>query len=231
MIQRCVLLAGVTTVLAFAPASLAFASFHFMQIEQVTGGICGDQTAQAVQLRMRFGGQNLVSGNRLVVHDAAGGNPVILITFPEHVSNGGAGSRILATTPEYAAASDVTPDFLLENTIPESYLAAGKLTFQTAGDTVYWSLAWGGSDYTGTNTGSTTNDDDGDFSPPFPGALPSSANLALQFTGAASDASTTNAADYGLSASPAIFTNNDGGSGGVTDCVFYDGFEVGTPGS
>ena len=46
-----------------ALASLAFAlpaqaTFHFMQIEQVIGGVNGDTTAQAVQLRMRFAGQN-----------------------------------------------------------------------------------------------------------------------------------------------------------------------------
>jgi hypothetical protein len=50
-------LAALALLLAAAPAG---ASFHLMQIEQVAGGFCGDRTAQAVQLRMRAAGQNLV---------------------------------------------------------------------------------------------------------------------------------------------------------------------------
>ena len=34
----------------------AFASFHLMQIEQVIGGVHGDTSAQAIQLRIRFPG-------------------------------------------------------------------------------------------------------------------------------------------------------------------------------
>ena len=56
---------GLAVVVALgAPA--ARASFHLMQIEQALGGVCGDTSAQAIaqaiQLRMRSGGQNLVSG-------------------------------------------------------------------------------------------------------------------------------------------------------------------------
>jgi len=213
--------------ITLAGASPAAASFHIMQIEQVIGGYCGDPAAQAVQLRMRQGGQNLVSGTRLVAHDAAGNNPVILITFPSNVSNNAAGSRILAATSEFVSAGGPEPDFVLTNPIPPAYLAAGKLTFETGGGFVYWSLAWGGASYTGTNTsGDTTNDSDGNFNPPFPGDLPFSGNIAVQFTGAASAPSTNNAADYAHSASPATLTNNDGTAAALTDCVQNDGFEV-----
>ena len=41
-------------------ASPAFASFHLMKIEEAIGGVGGDTSQQAIQLRMRFGGQNLV---------------------------------------------------------------------------------------------------------------------------------------------------------------------------
>ena len=44
--------------LATGPAR---ATFHFMQIEQVIGGANGDTAAQAIQLRMRLGGQNFLS--------------------------------------------------------------------------------------------------------------------------------------------------------------------------
>lgn len=220
-----VAVAVLVAVLAAAPP--AAASFHLMQIEQVAGGVCGDRSAQAIQLRMRGAGQNLVAGTRLVARNAAGGGPVTLITFPANVGGAGAGARILATTADFTAASGPTTDFTLTNPIPVSYLAAGKLTFEDGSGNVYWGLAWGGASYTGTNTGTIDNDADGNFNPPFAGALPSTGDAALRFTGAAGAMSTNNAADYALSASPATFTNNAGASGTVAACVFYDGFEGG----
>ena len=59
----------------FACALPVHASFHLMQIEQVIGGVNGDTTAQAVQLRMRFAGQNFVAGTELIANAAAGNNP------------------------------------------------------------------------------------------------------------------------------------------------------------
>ena len=41
--------------------SQAHATFHLMQIEQVIGGVNGDTSAQAIQLRMRFAGQTQVA--------------------------------------------------------------------------------------------------------------------------------------------------------------------------
>ena len=79
------------------------ASFHFMQIEQVIGGVKGDTTAQAVQLRMRFAGQNFVGGANLIVFDAAGNNPFSLVTLPSNVAVSNAGSRILITTASFAS--------------------------------------------------------------------------------------------------------------------------------
>jgi hypothetical protein len=195
--------------LAFAlPAQ---ASFHFMQIEQVIGGVNGDTTAQAVQLRMRFAGQNQVNGAELVAFDAAGNNPVILATFPSIVANSAEGSRILITTSSFAAheSTPITSDFTMI-AIPASYLVAGRLAFQKLG--IRWSVSWGGGGYTGPNTGTFDNDADGDFGPPFAGALPSTSTSALRFSGAANAMSTTNAADYSIPAGTATFTNNAGAS-------------------
>ncbi len=44
------------------------------------------------------------------------------------------------------------------------------------------------------------NDADGNFGPPFAGALPSTSTSALRFNGAASAQSTNNAADYSVTA-------------------------------
>lgn len=135
---------------SMALALPAQASFHFMQIEQVIGGVNGDTTAQAVQLRMRFAGQTEVDGAELVAVDAAGNNPITLATFPTVVSGGGAGSRILITTASFASyqATPISSDFVME-AIPASYLAAGRLAFQKFG--IRWSVSWGGAGYTGPN--------------------------------------------------------------------------------
>ena len=49
-------------------ASSAPAAFHLMQIEQVVGGHCGDPSRQAVQLRLRSAGQNLVAGHEVAAY-------------------------------------------------------------------------------------------------------------------------------------------------------------------
>src|SRR5207244_289122 len=142
-------------------ASPAFASFHLMKIEEAIGGVGGDTSQQAVQLRMRFAGQNLVgtAQARLIAHDAAGLNPVTLIAFPSDVPNAGQGSRILVVSAAFAAAHPGIPgDFTMTSLIPPSYLPAGRLTFEDNAGTILWSLAWGGAGYTGSNLGSTTND-------------------------------------------------------------------------
>jgi hypothetical protein len=208
---------------AIALAEPAFASFHLMQIEQVIGGVNGDTSRQAIQLRMRLAGQNLVQQGQLVAWDAAGANPVVLLNIGAQVSNSAAGARILIATSNFLPG--LTPDFVLANPIPPSYLAAGKITFESDGAfgaNVWWGLAWGGASYTGSNTGISTsgvplpgNDTDGNFNPPFSGALPSSGTTALRFTGAAGALSTNNAADYAVTAGAAQFTNNAGSNGTV----------------
>lgn len=205
----------------------AAASFHLMQIEQVVGAVCGNPTRQAIQLRTRNVGQNFVAGHRLVARDAAGNNPITLLTYPSNVANGATGATILAVTSGLASAFGVTTDFTLAQAIPESYLAAGRLTFEDPGGNMYWSLAWGGAAYTGTNFGTFDNDGDGDFGPPFGSALPQSTARGVLFQGSATNPSTTNVADYALTAGAATLTNNAGASLTLTPCVFGDGFAGG----
>jgi len=201
--------------LALVPC--AFASFHEMQIEQVIGGIDGNPAAQAIQLRMRALGQNLVSNARLHAWDAAGANPVLVLDMTADVANGAAGSRVLLATAAFTTAvkantPSFAPDFTITTPIPASYLAAGRLTYEDGFGDILWSLAWGGAAYTGSNAGGITNDADGNFGPPFGQALPASGRQGVLFTGVASAASTTNAANYALSAVPATVVRNDGTS-------------------
>src|SRR5436190_17829187 len=132
----------------------AYATFHMMQIEQVMGGVNGDTTAQAIQLRMRASGQNFVAAGKLVVFDAAGLNPITVLDVASNVANGAVGSHVLiasANFPSHTTPSAV-PDFTMANLIPSSYLAAGSLVWESdSGTTIWWRLSWGGAAYTGPN--------------------------------------------------------------------------------
>ena len=192
----------------------ALASFHSMQIEQIIGGIQGDSSAQAIQLRMRSGGQNQVAPTRLRAFDAAGLNPLVLFDFGNSVSNSSGGTNILLTTAAFNAKMSSVPafatDFTLTNAIPASYLSGGKVTFEQDNGSILWSVAFG--NYTGTNTGTSDNDPDSNFGAPFPGALPIASAKGIRFTGLFSEPSTTNAEDYGFTADPATVRNNAGNS-------------------
>ena len=228
-----------TRTFAFTAFALAMslatgsASFHLMQIEQVFGGINGNTNAQAIQLRMKQGSQQFVSQGSLWVADAAGLNRILLLNIAGDVANSAQGARILLTTAAFNAtmvaggSTGFTGDFQLTNSIPASYLTAGKLTFEADGGTVstqgtvWWALAWGGAAYTGTNTGvsgtgSIANDADGFFGDnlghagPFGSALPSASRQSVLFTGASTADSTNNLANYALSSNPATVTKNNG---------------------
>jgi hypothetical protein len=190
--------------------STAPAAFHLMQIEEIIGGIAGDPTAQAIQLRMRGGGQNQVQLSRLQAWDANGQNPVLLLDITATVSNSSGGAAILLSTASFdsymAGVAGYDSDFTLANAIPASYLSGGKVTFEDDGGGVYWSVAFG--NYTGTNTGFTDNDSNGNFGAPFPNALPTSTLRGIRFTGTSSALSTTNAADYAFTPDPATVRNN-----------------------
>jgi hypothetical protein len=186
-----------------------------MQIEEIIGGVNGNTSAQAIQLRLRGGGQPFATGYRLEAWDAAGANPILLLTFPNDISHSNAGDNVLLTTTSFdtvmAGVSGYAKDFTLTNAIPSSYLAGGKVTFENPGGSIiYWSVAFGS--YAGTNTGDTINDADGQFSPKFASALPTSGRQGIRFTGVATAQSTNNAADYALTANPATVRNNAGTS-------------------
>ena len=197
-------------------ASPALAAFHLMEIEQVIGGVGGDASAQAVQLKMRSIGQNFLSGSaQLVVRDAAGANPVILSTFPATVITGGACREILIATAGFSAKT--TPAAVANFTmlpIPASYLPAGSLTFEgVLPPTIYWRVSWGNGSYSGSQTVAlgvppTANDSDGTTSPAFTSALPSTGAQALRFTPPCSTDSTNSLAQYAVTAGAATFTNN-----------------------
>ena len=95
----------ITLLGVFALQPAAYATYHLMQIEQVIGSVDGDTTAQAIQLRMRSltEDQNLVSGSKLVVFDAAGQNPITVLDIPTDVANGSAGFHVLLASANFSS--------------------------------------------------------------------------------------------------------------------------------
>ena len=191
----------------------AFAAFHMMEIEQVIGGVNGDTTAQAVQLRFRAANQNFVGGQvRLVARDGAGLNPVTLLNYTlPSPTNGAACAHILSTTGA-AFNSKTTPTAIPDYTmapIPASYLAAGSLTFETvSGSIIYWRVSWGGYP-AGQQTVDLTNFGSTSSAPAFGAALPSGGPQALRFTPACGTVGSNTAAQYALTAGQAVFSNNN----------------------
>ena len=194
----------------------AKATFHEMQIYEVIGGVNGNTSVQAIELRMRAGGQNFLSmGSKLVAVDATGSNPVTLITFGSDVARGTLGSTVLITTANFGnftnSPGTFANDFTMTNPIPASYLNAGRLLYvDPSGETILWSLAFGGVNYTGPTDGETTNGvaDPGKYG----GPLPSLSTQALVYQGVASGTNANNATDYALTSGVATFTNNAGNS-------------------
>ncbi len=195
----------------------ASASFHLMQIEQVIGGVDGDTSAQAIQLRSRFPGENLLTAARLRAWDSTGANPITLTDFDADLPPNQAGSHILLASPNFMDYLDtpLTSDFVIGNLIPNSYLAAGRITFEGDDGAIYWSLSFGGASYTGPTDGLTVNDPDGEFGPSFGGPLPSSDLQSVLFQGSATDPSSSNLLDYTLSSGPAVFSNYAGATATV----------------
>ncbi len=212
------LLAACAVTLLLALPSLARASFHLMQIERIIGGVNGDTTAQAIQLRLRADGQNFLNSDaggtqgpaRLIAYDANGANPVTLLVFPNDVSNGRRGDRVLVASANFAQYTTprIQPDFVLTNLIPASYLPAGRIVFADGVGNVLWSVSYGGGSYRGPNTGLNLNDANGNFGPAFNGPLPSRFTVSLRFRGNSTDPSEANATDYRLTDESAEVKNN-----------------------
>ena len=195
-----------------ALTSASDAAFHVMQIEQIIGGVNGDTSRQAIQLRMRSANQTVIGNGRLRAWDANGANPIVIVDPTTSVTNGAVGSNVLLASVGFNAVMASVPgyasDFTLTSLIPVAYLGGGKITWEdNSGATIYCSVAFGA--YVGTNTGSTQNDADGNFGPPT-SAPPTNARQGIRFTGAATALSTTNAADYAVTADPTTVRNNFG---------------------
>ncbi|HET9062539.1 MAG TPA: hypothetical protein VFO62_04550, partial [Candidatus Binatia bacterium] len=112
--RRCCIGIAVTTTLAAEPAT---ATYHIAEISEVLTGYNFLTSAQFVEIRMKAGGQHLVSGTKLAAFDQAGVFFKILLTIPGDVGSG-ADRRWLIATSEFEATSGIQADFELTERLP-----------------------------------------------------------------------------------------------------------------
>ena len=124
-----------TAVLIIASLSTpVYSAFHLMRINELMLGVGGDCRIQYVELQMTATGQNFVGGTSLFFFDADG-NPTGRYRIPGSVANGsrqgGELPYILIGTAEFAAVSDVAPDFA---DLPAGLLPpeGGRVSFNNA---------------------------------------------------------------------------------------------------
>ena len=115
------------TLLALLHPVSADAAFHLNEITKVMVGLNGNNTIQAVELKMLAGLENAVGGMSIKVYNAAGAQVDSLGSFTGPVPNGIAGRFILCATENFAAAFGITPDLRIK---PGLLIGTGQVSFE-----------------------------------------------------------------------------------------------------
>jgi len=105
----------------------AFATFHLNEITKVMVGLNGNNTIQAVELKMLANAENQLASASIKVYDAAGTQVDSLGTFPSAVPVGIAGRFILCATENFRATFGITPDLLIK---PGMLEGTGQVSFE-----------------------------------------------------------------------------------------------------
>ena len=113
--------------LALLNPGSAQAAFHLNEFTKVMVGLNGNNTIQAVELKMLASGENLVTGMSIKVYNASGTQTDSLGSFAGSVPNGIAGGNILCATQNFAATFGITPDLLIK---PGLLVGTGQVSFE-----------------------------------------------------------------------------------------------------
>jgi len=105
----------------------ANAAFHLNEITKVMVGLNGNNTIQAVELKMLASGENLVTGVSVKVYDAAGTQVDSLGSFSASVPVGIVGRFVLCATENFAATFGITPDLVIK---PGLLVGTGQVSFE-----------------------------------------------------------------------------------------------------
>lgn len=210
---------GLAAGLGLWAASPAMAYFHQVQINKVVVNAGDNPAAQAIELRFRAALMGDLQFARLMARDATGQNPIVICDFNRPMPQQFRCGTVLITS---AASNTLTsppsiPDFTMTQVIPESYFAAGTLTYESDEGAVQWRVCWGGAAYSGPTNISIANDSDGSVAPPYVMALPTLGNAVLVFKNDCPAASVSSANDYEVIAEGTVFfRNNAGGAFGLS---------------
>ena len=184
-------------VLLLAISVGAYSSFHEWRINEVYSNASG--TLQFIELTTTFSGQEFLTNRQI---SSSQGGPANVFTFLNDLPSGTAGKKFLIGTAGVAAASGVTPDYI----IPDGFIFTSNVTINFAGvDSVaYMSLPTDGT-LSVNSTGATATNSPTNFAgttgtvvvtnptPPGPptmvSALAGNAQLTISFTPGSSGSS------------------------------------------
>lgn len=129
---RSFLYPAILALLASAWPACAFASFHLNEITKVMVGFDGDASVQAIEMKMLFNGENLVSGKTVKVYNGSGALLATLGTFSADLplANAIAGRNILIATMKFKQRFGITPDLQISAGIP---VTTGQVSFEDIG--------------------------------------------------------------------------------------------------
>lgn len=108
-------------------AAPAWAAFHLNEINKIMVGYNGDQTIQAVEIKMIADFENVVNTGTIKVYDANGAFVSTLGTFSGNVAVGVTGRKILCATSNFASTFGITPDLVITPGLP---VTTGQVAFE-----------------------------------------------------------------------------------------------------
>ena len=120
---------GVIALAAAGPPHRTDAAFHFAVIDELMFGYGGDPDIQYVEIRMLSSGQNVTQHAIVGYFNSDGSYGGDILEIPSNVPSSAAGRYVLGT-PDYVAASGMTPEFTFT---PVTLPSTGMLCFGGGG--------------------------------------------------------------------------------------------------
>ncbi len=108
------------------------AAFHIAVIDEVMFGYNGDPNQQFVEVRLLAAGQNITTNSVLGAFNAAGTYTGDILVVSGNVSNSATNAKWIMATPQFAAASGITPNFTFA---PATLPATGMVCWGAPGIT------------------------------------------------------------------------------------------------
>lgn len=131
--SRCfALLLVLLPALGLAWPKTAMATFHLNEITKVLVGVDGDPSVQAIEFKMLFNGENMVTGKQINTYNGAGALLATLGTFSADlpVANAVAGRNFLIATMKFKQHFGITPDLQISAGLP---VTNGQIAFEDIG--------------------------------------------------------------------------------------------------